>query len=392
MGTSDAPWLGRGVTRGRHRQIETMTPKLAVIMPVHDTPSRMVEAALQSLAIQTRTPRDFEVIISQDRNHEPLEATVARFPMLRLTSLRLQTGEGVSAARNLAIAATDAPYVLLLDGDDRLDPTCIDRLLDFAGSERGRSAYYANAIKYSPDMARIVRRINSAGYASLYRDYYDSPFNPIYHSIFVGHPIMFDRRALLEIGGFNERRRCGELTDAVVRLHVAGGRLSHLDRYLYHYRDNPTGLSKQPILHQERCFSLLAGFHARLPEIDPDSLRALPLGRVIPFGHMHYTLGIGDLSEGAIRLPYLDYATLTLRATQRVAAPAGASEASLSLGLPAKLEFLERHDLVGPEDHGVGGNGLGDGGIGRDVRSFPDGDVPDHHGTVPDHDMILDHR
>jgi hypothetical protein len=244
-------------------------------------------------------------------------------------------------------------------------------------------------------MARIVRPINSAKYASLYREYYDSPFNPVYHSIFVGHPIMFDRQALLDIGGFDERRRCGELTDAVVRLHVAGGRLSHLDRYLYHYRDNPRGLSKQPILHQERCFSLMAGFYAKFGTIGTKSLRALPLGRVNPFHHMHYTLGIGDVIEGAVRLPYLDYVTLTLRDVQRrsrdMPAHLGALGASPSLGLPAKLEFLERHDLVSLEHHGVGGNILGNGGIGRDVGSFPNGDVPNHNGTVPDDDVILDH-
>ncbi|HYY81721.1 MAG TPA: glycosyltransferase family 2 protein [Actinomycetes bacterium] len=281
-----------------------------MIVPVHNTPRQMVEAALQSLVTQTRTSRDFEIIIVQDRNREPLDATIARFPMLRLTNLRLPAGEGVSAARNFAIAATDAPYVLLLDADDQLHDNCIHELLDLAGAERGYGAYYANAIKYSPDMRRIVRWINSATYAALYRGYYDSPSNPIYHSIFVGHPIMFHRATLLAIGGFDEGWPCGELTDVVVRLHAAGRPLRHLDRYLYRYRENPTGLSKQPALHQQRCRSLIAGFKS---VFGVPSLHALPLGRVAPFLHMHYTLGVGDPIGGTIKLPYLDYGTLTLR-------------------------------------------------------------------------------
>jgi Glycosyl transferase family 2 len=370
-----------------------MTTKLAVIVPVHNTPRQMVEAALESLLMQTRTPRDFEVIIVQDRNREPLDATIARFPMLRLTSLLLSAGEGVSAARNFAMAATDAPYVLLLDADDQLHAKCIDALLDFAGTQRGYSAYYANAIKYSPDMRRIVRWIDSATYAALYLDYYDSPSNPIYHSIFVGHPIMFDRAALLDIGGFNECRPCGELTDAVVRLHAAGRSLRHLDRYLYLYRENPTGLSKQPALHHQRCLSLMAGYQA---VFGAPYLHALPLGRVAPFRHMHYTLGVGDPMGGTIALPYLDYETLTLRDHQYRSSGLTAHPrvrcASPSPLLPSELKFLEWHDLVGPEHHGVGGDGFGDRGIGGNVRSRPDGDVPDHHGTVPDHDVVLDKR
>jgi len=57
------------------------------------------------------------------------EAPAVRFHP-ELTLLRNPENRGVAAARNQGAAVGDAPYVLLLDSDARLEPECLARLVD----------------------------------------------------------------------------------------------------------------------------------------------------------------------------------------------------------------------------------------------------------------------
>ena len=78
--------------------------------------------------------------------------------------------------------------------------------------------------------------------------------------------------------------------------------MGYIDDILYHYRDNPLGLSKSPRLLSSRCASITKyfalAFTERLSRIEAR-------GRLEPFQHFHFDLFGSDGQH--IHLPYVDY-------------------------------------------------------------------------------------
>jgi glycosyltransferase involved in cell wall biosynthesis len=86
--------------------------------------------AIESVAAQTH--RDLECVIVDDGSPDDTaavaESLIARYPDLDLRLIR-QENRGLAEARNAAIRASDAPYFLPLDSDDRLAPTAIEKMV-----------------------------------------------------------------------------------------------------------------------------------------------------------------------------------------------------------------------------------------------------------------------
>ena len=99
--------------------------KVSIVLPVYNV-SRHLRGCLDSIARQTF--RDFEVVAvddgSTDGSGQMLEDYPAAFPMRVIH----QANQGLSAARNAALAAVSGEYVLMVDSDDRIHP----RLLELA--------------------------------------------------------------------------------------------------------------------------------------------------------------------------------------------------------------------------------------------------------------------
>ena len=89
---------------------------------------RTVEEAVESVLVQTRAATELLIVNDGSTSVVTLQA-LAR---LRDRSIRIVStpNRGVSAARNMGIALTTCPLVVLLDADDWLDPTYIDKAAD----------------------------------------------------------------------------------------------------------------------------------------------------------------------------------------------------------------------------------------------------------------------
>ena len=100
---------------------------VSLIVPIYRVEDYL-PACLDSLLAQTYP--HWECILvddgSPDRSGEICDAYAAadaRFRVIR------QANSGVSAARNAGLAAAEGEYIAFLDGDDRLDPAFLERLL-----------------------------------------------------------------------------------------------------------------------------------------------------------------------------------------------------------------------------------------------------------------------
>lgn len=109
-----------------------MTParKVAVIIPAKNAQSTIGRAVASALA----EPEAEQVMVIDDGSTDATAAAAreAAGGSARLVVRSLPASVGPAAARNLAIALTDAPWIGLLDADDFFQPGRLRRLLDQA--------------------------------------------------------------------------------------------------------------------------------------------------------------------------------------------------------------------------------------------------------------------
>ena len=106
-----------------------MTAVASIIVPSYGRPDAL-RACLDALVQQT-VP-EVEIVIvddgSPDNTAEVAAELIARYPDHRIELLR-QENQGLAAARNAGIRATDSAFVLPLDADDQLEPGSVETLL-----------------------------------------------------------------------------------------------------------------------------------------------------------------------------------------------------------------------------------------------------------------------
>jgi glycosyltransferase involved in cell wall biosynthesis len=98
-------------------------PLVSVIIPCFNR-SRELERALRSVGRQTFS--DFEVVVGDDASTEDLAAAVDAVGDPRVRIQRREVNGGISAGRNVAIAAARGRYLSFLDSDDEWLPHHLD--------------------------------------------------------------------------------------------------------------------------------------------------------------------------------------------------------------------------------------------------------------------------
>jgi succinoglycan biosynthesis protein ExoU len=105
----------------------SMTAGVCVIIPAYDAAATIGRAVRSALA----QPEVTEVIVIDDASRDATRALAeaADDGSRRLSVIALTVNRGPSAARNLAIEASQAPFLAILDADDYLLPGRFARLL-----------------------------------------------------------------------------------------------------------------------------------------------------------------------------------------------------------------------------------------------------------------------
>ena len=96
-----------------------MTPKISVILPVHNR-ADVLPRAIQSVLDQEL--RDFELIVIDDGSTDASAKVAKSFGDDRIQLLRLGRNRGGNVARNEGIRAAKAQLIAFLDSDDRYLP------------------------------------------------------------------------------------------------------------------------------------------------------------------------------------------------------------------------------------------------------------------------------
>jgi glycosyltransferase involved in cell wall biosynthesis len=205
-------------------------PRVAVIVPAYGV-AHLVGEALTSLQAQTLT--EWQCLVIDDGAPDDVAGAVAPFLYdSRIRFLATSNG-GVSTARNRAIAATNAPLISLLDGDDLFRPDYLATLVPILEGNPTIRLVTCNARQFGAVATeRLVFETPQGRGTDLcgtLTDIIDRSFR-----VYIG--TTFRRADFDAVGGFDTSMAQSEDLDLWVRLMQLGGEARYVDRVLGDYR------------------------------------------------------------------------------------------------------------------------------------------------------------
>jgi glycosyltransferase involved in cell wall biosynthesis len=242
--------------------------RVAVIVPAYGV-AHLLGEALASLQAQTLT--EWECVVIDDGPPDDVATAVAPFLSDSRIRFLATDNHGVSSARNRAIAASQAPLIALLDGDDLFAPDYLATTVPLLENDATIRLATCNARLFGAvqGLRHCVERPH-AQTGSL-ADVLDRSFN-----VYIGST--FRRADFDQVGGFDTNMAHSEDFDFWVRLLMLGGQAHYTDAALGHYRIRAGSASAS-------CQRLLMGniktYEKAATALPPDSPEQPLLARLI---------------------------------------------------------------------------------------------------------------
>lgn len=296
--------------------------KFSVIIPLYNKAPYICKA-LESVFAQTYT--DFELIIVDDGSTDggkkiaeeyirEVNKAIRLLGELDLTSsphrlsdsdfasspilLVKQQNQGVSAARNNGVAASNGEYIAFLDADDWWEPTFLEKMARLIEDYPNAGLYASNYIYYKPGKTRVAINNIETGYFNYPRAYYEGNAMPV-----TSISVVIPRNIYDEMGGFPLGIKLGEdfLLWAKIAMHY---RVAFLNEPLAWYNnDVPATLRATRNLHKPEhhmLFNLgLLGYEA-IRRIDEENSMAVTTAST------PYTALTGDTQQHSCDTPTND--------------------------------------------------------------------------------------
>jgi O-antigen biosynthesis protein len=238
LSDSDRVAIAEHLRRMEHR------PLISVVMPVYQTPDRLLTEAVESVRRQLYP--DWELCIADDGSPSAhVGRLVGEFARLdeRIKWIRRPENGHISAATNSALGLATGEFVAFMDHDDLL---C-------------ESALYEVAVEIAahPDVDILYSdedRIDERG--RRFNPYFKPNFNPelLLGQNMVNHLGVYRRQLIERIGGLREGFEGSQDYDLTLRAWAASSnqRIRHIPKVLYHWRAKAKTASFSE-KHQEQC-------------------------------------------------------------------------------------------------------------------------------------------
>jgi GT2 family glycosyltransferase len=216
-------------------------PLISIIMPVHNGHPEWLARAIHSVACQLYPQWELCIVDDASSDRKTLKC-LAGINSPRITIHYLDTNAGISIATNEGITRSHGKYITFLDQDDELTR---DALLHIS---RAISAHHPD-ILYS-DEDRFIE-----GFIG--RRYLDANFKPDYspdllfsHN-YITHLLVLHRELLDTVGGLRPEYDGAQDYDLVLRAVERAGKICHIRKVLYHWRQHSGSLSHKKSTRRE---------------------------------------------------------------------------------------------------------------------------------------------
>jgi mycofactocin glycosyltransferase len=194
-------------------QGDEMQPTVDFVIPVYGERSQALAATLSACIKQkVQVARIFVV---DDGSPEPVSLPDWARSSPQISLLRLPENQGISAARNAAIALSNAAYLACINTEVLPEPGWLDTCLAYLSGHPSVGACYTRTVPQRPD--RLLTRWRVRFQEPKYPE--QSGPTPFAH----GHAVLFRKEAVDAVGGYDVRfRRHHEDSDICQRMRKAG--------------------------------------------------------------------------------------------------------------------------------------------------------------------------
>lgn len=251
-------------------------PLISVIMPVHETPERLLVEAIGS--VRSQAYDRWELCICDDASTSPAVRTVLDAAMAEDARIRVvrRAGNGrIARASNDALALASGDYVAMLDHDDILRPHALFCMAEAIGRNPDAAILYSDEDKIDDHGRR-------------FDPYFKPDFSPelFFGQNYLNHLTLLRRSEVLAVGGWRPERDGSQDYDLVLRILAKVGPegVVHVPRILYHWRATAGSTA---VATGEKSYAVEAGLKAledhvaaTLPGADVAMLEGAPYYRV----------------------------------------------------------------------------------------------------------------
>lgn len=220
------PHIMSGRTPPRHVAEDLVRPQFSIITPTYNTNPVWLEELYADLCAQTVS--NWEWCITDDHSSDP--ATLGALRELRRRDSRVRViftdrNGGISAATNQAVMLSSAPYVVMVDHDDRIAPRLLESYAARIAAASAPDLLYCDEDKIFPDGRRGDH-------------YYKPDFAPehLMSVMYVLHCLCVRKSRFLELGGYRSAFDGAQDHDFALRAASAGVQFDHVPAPLYHWR------------------------------------------------------------------------------------------------------------------------------------------------------------
>jgi len=206
-------------------------PKVSVVLPVYGY-SRYLNESIKSVLNQTL--KDIEVIVIEDPKNGRLEneATLEKYRHdSRIIYLKNESRQGLKHSLNKGLSYARADYIARIDADDVSLPNRLLRQYNFLKE--------SDAVVVGGSMIIIDEGGEVKGYRK-YPELIDGKAM-LLRNLVADPAVMFDKKTILSLGGYNPEMRHGEAYDLWLRLLDKGYKIYSLPDYLIKYRYHQEG-------------------------------------------------------------------------------------------------------------------------------------------------------
>ena len=205
-------------------------PEISVIITTHNY-ERYLEQAVQSILDQTFQSTEIIIVDDGSTDGTPELGKALHDPWKGIHYIR-QRNQGASAAANAGIERAKGRHITVLDGDDWMAPTRLEKMLTLAYRNPGAVIY---------DDMFFIREDGRTG-----RGLQEYDFETLLHKNHMHKGILYPKKAWTEVGGYaNEMDDGREDWEFNVNLGLHGWCGVHLQEALYMYRRQHQGRSQR---------------------------------------------------------------------------------------------------------------------------------------------------
>ena len=214
-------------------------PRVSVTIPTFNC-ARYLPRALDTVLSQTYT--DYEIIVVDDGSTDGTRDVVAQFGD-RVRYL-YQANQGLSSARNLALAHASGEFIAYLDADDMWYPNRLERQVAFLDAHTECGLVHSDFTIIDDTDAVIHHRLNletrrkyPEGYCML----------DLLQRSHIQVPTVLERRTCFDrVGRFDERLKTAQDYLHWIRIAMDGMAIGYIAETLAMYRRTASSLSSSP--------------------------------------------------------------------------------------------------------------------------------------------------